>query len=147
MNYLKYFTLLVVFLFLSNTTVSAAPTGENFIRDMINTNMIDNITITAVDKVVEVAWVILIIVFGITFGFGYITWGIKSLLGRTTEGFMNMEGLFYALFIMVLLGMYPVIIRTLSSGIDYVNQITVLDSNSKHLLSTAQNMADPNEEV
>ena len=64
MNYLKYFTLLVVFLFLSNTTVSAAPTGENFIRDMINTNMIDNITITAVDKVVEVAWVILIIVFG-----------------------------------------------------------------------------------
>jgi len=147
MNYLKYLTLVVVFLFLTNTTISAAPTGEDFIRNMISTDLIDNITLVAVNKVVEVAWIILIIVFGITFGFGYITWGIKSLLGRTTEGFMNMEGLFYALFIMVLLGMYPVLIKTLSTGIDYVNKITVLDSNSKQLLVTAQKMTDPDEEV
>lgn len=122
---------LFIFIVLSMLSVPifAQGTSSNYFADFFNVGDIDGVISKGMGQMQKIAWIIAVVVFLLTFGFGYLQSGVASLLGKESSGgFFNAENLFYSLFILILLGAYSPIASTLESSINYINSISEVDS-------------------
>jgi len=109
-------------------------TGQGQVQSLLNSPFVNTALREAMSKTQSLAWIIATLVFGLSFGWGYITHSVKSLLKESSSGYFDKQGLFYGIFIFFLISIFPTVATTLESGIDYVNSITALSDNTKHVI-------------
>ncbi|PKP45133.1 MAG: hypothetical protein CVT95_09455 [Bacteroidetes bacterium HGW-Bacteroidetes-12] len=109
-------------------------TAQGQVQSLLNSPFVNNALREALSKTQSLAWIIATIIFGLSFGWGYITHSVKSLLKESSSGYFDKQGLFYGIFIFFLISIFPTVATTLESGIDYVNSITALSDNTKKVI-------------
>jgi hypothetical protein len=122
---------LFIFIIVSllSAPLSAQGTSSNYFAEFFNVGDIDAVISKGMVQMQKIAWIIAIVVFLLSFGFGYLQSGVASLLNKESSGgFFKADNLFYSLFILILLGAYSPIAATLESSINYINSISEVDS-------------------
>lgn len=99
-------------------------TDIEFIRNIVQSELIDGTTSMVLGRVTIIAEYIAGIFFIIAVGWNIITSTIKKLQNKNSPGFVNFQDLIRILTIMLLIGIYPIISNFLVSGIDHINSMT-----------------------
>lgn len=108
--------------------------GISGLQGLLSSPFVNAATEEAMSKTRELGWIIATIVFGLSFGWGYITSAIKNLLNEPTSGYFDANGLFYGIFIFFLISIFPTVASTLESGVNYVNSISALSNETKAVI-------------
>lgn len=114
--------------------------GISGLQGLLSSPFVNAATEEAMSKTRELGWIIATIVFGITFGWSYIVNGIKSLLKEPTSGYVDVNNLFYGIFIFFLISIFPTVASTLESGVNYVNSISALSNETKAVIQKNRNV-------
>lgn len=122
--------LLVLLFVLVTPSLLAQDPFEEYFKDYFNTGDVTTVIKKGMVQMQGIAWIIAVVVFLLSFGFGYLQSGVAALLGRENSGggFFKADNLFYSLFILILLGAYSPIASTLETSINYINSISKVDS-------------------
>lgn len=141
------YLIVLIFVFLTPTLYAQDPDPfSEYFSDYFNTGDVNKVIKEGMAQMQGIAWIIAVVVFLLSFGFGYLQSGVNSLLNRESSGgFFKADNLFYSLFILILLGIYSPLAKTLESSINYINSISKVDT--KDINNVANNTTFQDQQI